>query len=297
MVQPWPDEEVLTHPVAVPVDGVVAMRCSSRSPSRSPRRLVISVVSVVRRFRRGRFDRAAAAPLAGGRRRAVCVPPRDRDRGRRAGSPPDRRSVRRRVPAVPGASASPCRPPSHCSSITCTASRWWRTAPSCTASLAATITAIYAVVVAGVGAVVGRGDRAERAAAVAATAVAAVVFQPARRRAQRFADRLIYGDRASPYELVATFTERLDEASLAGGPAADGRPGRRRNRRGTRSDLAPQRCRAARRGGVGRRTRCRRRRCVSTTASSRASTTRRSRSATGETCWARSPSGCHRRSR
>ena len=51
-------------------------------------------------------------------------------------------------------------------------------------------------------------------AAVAATAVAAVVFQPARRRAHRFADRLIYGDRASPYQLLATFTERLDEASL-----------------------------------------------------------------------------------
>jgi signal transduction histidine kinase len=44
--------------------------------------------------------------------------------------------------------------------------------------------------------------------------VAAVVFQPARRRAHRFADRLIYGDRASPYQLLATFTERLDEASL-----------------------------------------------------------------------------------
>ena len=82
------------------------------------------------------------------------------------------------------------------------------------ASLAATITAIYGVVVAGVGGVVGGGDRANVFAAVAATAVAAVVFQPARRRAHRFADRLIYGDRASPYQLLATFTERLDEASL-----------------------------------------------------------------------------------
>ena len=82
------------------------------------------------------------------------------------------------------------------------------------ASLAATITAIYGVVVAGVGGVVGGGDRTNVFAAVAATAVAAIVFQPARRRAHRFADRLIYGDRASPYELLATFTERLDEASL-----------------------------------------------------------------------------------
>ena len=82
------------------------------------------------------------------------------------------------------------------------------------ASLAATITAIYGVVVAGVGGVVGGGDRTNVFAAAAATAVAAIVFQPARSRAHRLADRLIYGDRASPYELLATFTERLDEASL-----------------------------------------------------------------------------------
>jgi signal transduction histidine kinase len=82
------------------------------------------------------------------------------------------------------------------------------------ASLAATISAIYAVVIGGVGAVVGRGDQPNVAAAVAATVVGAVVFQPVRGRAQRFANRLIYGDRIAPYELVATFTERLDEATL-----------------------------------------------------------------------------------
>jgi signal transduction histidine kinase len=81
-------------------------------------------------------------------------------------------------------------------------------------SMAAIISVIYAVVVAGVGATVGSGDRPNVVAAVAATAIAAVVFQPARRRAQILADRLVYGDRASPYELVATFTERLDDASL-----------------------------------------------------------------------------------
>ncbi|MGA9161748.1 MAG: histidine kinase [Actinomycetota bacterium] len=81
-------------------------------------------------------------------------------------------------------------------------------------SLAAAVTTIYAVIVAGVGTVVGSGDRPNVVAAVAATAVAAVAFQPVRRRAQILADRLIYGDRASPYELLATFTERLDDASL-----------------------------------------------------------------------------------
>jgi signal transduction histidine kinase len=80
-------------------------------------------------------------------------------------------------------------------------------------SMAAAISVIYAVVVAGIGGAVG-GDRSNVFAAVAATAVAAVVFQPLRRRAQTFADRLIYGDRASPYQLLATFSERLDEASL-----------------------------------------------------------------------------------
>jgi signal transduction histidine kinase len=82
------------------------------------------------------------------------------------------------------------------------------------ASLAAAITALYAIVVGSVGAAAGHGDRSNVYGAVAATVVAAVVFQPARRRAQRLADRLIYGDRASPYELVATFSERLDAASL-----------------------------------------------------------------------------------
>ncbi|HJS27826.1 MAG TPA: hypothetical protein VJ913_11950, partial [Actinomycetota bacterium] len=81
-------------------------------------------------------------------------------------------------------------------------------------SVVAAITAIYGVIVAGVGAVVGGGERTNVVAAVVATAVAAIVFQPARRRAHRLADRLIYGDRASPYELLATFGERLDEASL-----------------------------------------------------------------------------------
>jgi len=81
-------------------------------------------------------------------------------------------------------------------------------------ALAAVVTAIYAVVVGVTGAVVGGGDRPNVFAAVAATALAAVAFQPVRRRAHRLADRIVYGNRKSPYELVATFTERLDEASL-----------------------------------------------------------------------------------
>jgi signal transduction histidine kinase len=38
------------------------------------------------------------------------------------------------------------------------------------------------------------------------------VFQPVRSRAQRFADRLVYGERAAPYEVLSEFSERLGNA-------------------------------------------------------------------------------------
>ena len=76
-------------------------------------------------------------------------------------------------------------------------------------ALAALITSTYAVVVAGAGAVVGRSERSNVLLAVAATVAAAIIVHPARQRAQRFADLIIYGYRASPFELVSTFSERL----------------------------------------------------------------------------------------
>ena len=82
------------------------------------------------------------------------------------------------------------------------------------ACLVAVIAMIYAIVVGGVGAAVGARDRPNVFAAVAATVLAALVFQPVRRRAQVVADRIVYGDRASPYELVAQFTGRLDDATF-----------------------------------------------------------------------------------
>ena len=39
----------------------------------------------------------------------------------------------------------------------------------------------------------------------------ALAFQPARRRAQRFADRLVYGKRATPYEVLSEFSERVGQ--------------------------------------------------------------------------------------
>ena len=42
-----------------------------------------------------------------------------------------------------------------------------------------------------------------------ATAIVAVIFQPARERVQRLANRLVYGQRASPYEVLADFSEQI----------------------------------------------------------------------------------------
>ena len=42
-----------------------------------------------------------------------------------------------------------------------------------------------------------------------ATAVVAVAFQPIRERVQRFANRLVYGERATPYEVMAGFADRM----------------------------------------------------------------------------------------
>jgi signal transduction histidine kinase len=73
--------------------------------------------------------------------------------------------------------------------------------------LALFITLVYAVVVAGIGAVIGSQEN--RALSIAATIVVAVLFQPVRERMRRFANRIVYGDRATPYEVLARFSERV----------------------------------------------------------------------------------------
>jgi signal transduction histidine kinase len=77
-------------------------------------------------------------------------------------------------------------------------------------AMAIFITAVYVGVVVGVGALVG--SQASPVLSAAAAATVALVFQPARRRAQRFADRLVYGQRATPYEVLSEFSERLGNA-------------------------------------------------------------------------------------
>jgi signal transduction histidine kinase len=76
-------------------------------------------------------------------------------------------------------------------------------------ALAVFITTVYVTVVAGVGTIVG--SRASPVLSAAAAAIIALAFQPARRRAQRFADRLVYGKRATPYEVLSEFSERVGQ--------------------------------------------------------------------------------------
>jgi len=77
------------------------------------------------------------------------------------------------------------------------------------AILAAFITLVYVAIVVGIGTIVGSGGNAFLSAVAAA--VVALAFQPARRRAQRLANRLVYGKRATPYEVLSGFSERLAE--------------------------------------------------------------------------------------
>ena len=81
------------------------------------------------------------------------------------------------------------------------------------ASLAAFFTAVYALVVGGVGAVMG--SLSTPALSFAAAAVVAIGFQPALARARRFADRVVYGKRSTPYEVLAELGERLGETYAA----------------------------------------------------------------------------------
>jgi signal transduction histidine kinase len=79
-------------------------------------------------------------------------------------------------------------------------------------ALAVFITAVYIAIVVGVGAALGQGDRPNLALSIAATAVVAIAFQPVRERVQRFANRLVYGRRATPYEVMSNFAARMGGA-------------------------------------------------------------------------------------
>jgi signal transduction histidine kinase len=75
--------------------------------------------------------------------------------------------------------------------------------------LAAFVAVVYAAIVAAGSLIVGSSDTT---LAVIAAVILALAFQPVRGRAGRFADRLVYGRRANPYEVLTEFSSRVGGA-------------------------------------------------------------------------------------
>ena len=83
------------------------------------------------------------------------------------------------------------------------------------AGLAGFITVTYVAIVVGVGSLVGRGDEPNLVLSVAATALVAVAFQPVRRRLRRVANRLVFGRRATPYDVLSGFATKVGAAEAS----------------------------------------------------------------------------------
>ena len=69
--------------------------------------------------------------------------------------------------------------------------------------LSAAVTGVYAGIVLGIGTLAGH--RRGPVLTIAAAVTIALLFQPLRHRAQRFANRLVYGTRATPYQALSDF--------------------------------------------------------------------------------------------
>jgi signal transduction histidine kinase len=82
-------------------------------------------------------------------------------------------------------------------------------------SLAVLITAVYVGIAVGIGTLVGSGGKPNLALSILATAIVAIGFQPMRERMQTVANRLVYGKRATPYEVLSEFSERVSETYAA----------------------------------------------------------------------------------
>jgi signal transduction histidine kinase len=76
------------------------------------------------------------------------------------------------------------------------------------AALAALIVAAYVAVVVGAGALIGSRSGSNVLLPILATALVAIAFQPMRLRLERLANRIVYGTRATPYDLLSRFTQR-----------------------------------------------------------------------------------------
>jgi len=76
-------------------------------------------------------------------------------------------------------------------------------------ALGVCITVVYIGVVVGVGTLAHTTGESNLVVSLVATALVAAIFQPARERLHRLANRLVYGQRASPYEVLADFSKRI----------------------------------------------------------------------------------------
>jgi signal transduction histidine kinase len=82
-------------------------------------------------------------------------------------------------------------------------------------SLAVFITAVYVGIAVGIGTLVGSGGKPNLALSILATAIVAIAFQPVREQVQKVANRLVYGRRATPYEVLSEFSGRVAETYAA----------------------------------------------------------------------------------
>ncbi len=79
-------------------------------------------------------------------------------------------------------------------------------------ALAGFVSAVYIGVVVGIGGAFGAGTNGNLPLSVLATFVVAVAFEPAKGRMERLANRIVYGHRATPYEVLSEFSERVAES-------------------------------------------------------------------------------------
>jgi signal transduction histidine kinase len=80
------------------------------------------------------------------------------------------------------------------------------------AVLGGLITGGYVAIVVGLGSTIGRRGDLNIALSLVAIGIVAITVQPAKRRVQRLADRLVYGERATPYQALAGFSNQLAAA-------------------------------------------------------------------------------------
>jgi signal transduction histidine kinase len=79
--------------------------------------------------------------------------------------------------------------------------------------LAALFTLVYVALVIGVGTVVG--DRGNSFLTILTAVAIAVAFQPVRERVRHLANRIVYGKRATPYEVLSEFSDKVATAFAA----------------------------------------------------------------------------------